>query len=76
MQTYLDTQQDLPALLEEAARAGAVRIRRENGQTFLLTPDTLTGHVAAPSPLDIPGVNLSVSAEEIVAVVRAGRERG
>jgi hypothetical protein len=71
MQTYLDTQRDLPALLEEATRLGGVRIRRQDGQTFLLTPDAPAG-----SPLDIPGIDLSLTSQEIVAAIREGRERG
>jgi len=71
MQTYLDTQQDLPALLEVATRAGGVRIRRGDGQVFLLMPDQ-----TVRSPLDVPGPDLDLSAAEIVAAVREGRDRG
>ena len=70
MQTYLETQQNLPALLEAATREGAVRIRRQDGKTFLLQPEE-----NARSPLDVPGVDLGVSSEEIVAFIREGRER-
>jgi hypothetical protein len=70
MQTYPDTTLNLSTLLEEAARTGGVRIRREDGQTFLLTPASET------SPLDIPGIDLCLTADEIVAAVREGRERG
>ena len=70
MQTYLETQQDLPSLLEAASREGSVRIRREDGKTFVLQPEELVR-----SPLDVPGVDLGVSTEEIVAFIREGRER-
>lgn len=70
MQTFLDTQQDLPALLEEATRTGGIRIERENGQAFLLTPDP-----QLRSALDIPGIALGLSADEIVAAVRESREQ-
>lgn len=70
MQIYLDTQRDLPALLEEVSRVGGVRIRRADGQTFVLKPEK-----ASLSPLDVPGVNLGVSTEEIVDFIREGRER-
>ncbi len=70
MQTYPDTQQDLTALLEEAIREGGVRIRRADGKTFLLQPEE-----AKRSPLDVPGIDLGVSTEEIVNFVREGRER-
>jgi hypothetical protein len=70
MQTYLDTQRDLPALLEEASRAGGVRIQRADGKTFVLTPET-----GKRSPLDVAGVDLGVSTEEIVNIIRESRER-
>ncbi len=70
MQTYLDTQRDLPALLEEASREGEVRIQRADGKTFVLTLET-----GKRSPLDVPGVDLGVSTEEIVNFIRESRER-
>jgi hypothetical protein len=70
MQTYPDTQHDLPALLEEASRVGAVRIRREDGQTFVLKPEA-----SNRSPLDVEGIDLGISAQEIVSIIREGRER-
>ena len=69
MQTYLETQQNLPALLEAATREGAVRIRRQDGKIFVLKPEEAT------SPLDVAGVDLGVSTAEIVAFIREGRER-
>ncbi len=61
----------LPVLLDEAIRTDGVRIRRADGQTFLLTPAP-----AASSPPGIPPINLHLTAGEIVAAVREGRERG
>lgn len=49
---------------------GGARIRRQDGSEFALRPVT-----TARSPFDIPGVDLKMSAEEIVAFVREGRER-
>jgi antitoxin Phd len=70
MQTYLDTQRDLPALLEEATRTGEIRIQRADGKTFVLTLEK-----EKRSPLDVPGVDLGVSTEEILNVIRESRER-
>lgn len=70
MQTYLETQQDLPSLLEEASREGGVRIRRADGTTFVLKPEEVSR-----SPLDVQGVDLNVPTEEIVNFIREGRER-
>ncbi len=68
--TYSQARRSLSSLLDEARRRGEVRIRRRNGDEFLLTPARLSG-----SPLDVEGANLGWSREEIVAAVREGRER-
>ena len=70
MQTYLDTQRDLLALLDEASQVGAVRIQRADGKTFVLTPET-----AKRSPLDVTGIDLGVPTEELVEIIRESRER-
>jgi uncharacterized protein (DUF362 family) len=66
--TYSEARQSLASLLEQAKREGAVRIRRRDGQTFVLKPEQPSG-----SPLDVEGVELGVTTEEIVAFVREGR---
>lgn len=66
--TYSEARQNLASLLEQARREGAVRIRRRDGQTFLLQPDKASG-----SPLDVEGLDLGLTKEEIVAFVREGR---
>lgn len=68
--TFSEAQQNLAFLLDEAQRDGAVQIRRRDGQTFIIRPEPSSG-----SPLDVEGVDLNVTTEEIVAFVRAGRER-
>lgn len=69
--TYSEARQRLATLLEEAGREGGVRIRRRDGKTFILRPDR-TGE----SPLDVEGIDLGLTAEEIVEFVREGRKRG
>ena len=69
MQTYLETQESLSAWLERARAQGEVRIKRPDGQVFVLKPE------AKRSALDVAGLDLGVSKEEIVALVREGRER-
>jgi len=66
--TYSEARQRLAALLERARRDGAVRIRRRDGQVFVLQPEARTG-----SPLDVKGINLKWSRDEIVALVREAR---
>ncbi len=67
--TYSEARQHLAEVLEQARRDGGVWIRRRGGQMFVLKPDSLT-----PSPLDIKGVDLGITTEEIVDCVRESRE--
>jgi hypothetical protein len=66
--TYSEARQRLAALLERARREGAVRIRRKDGQVFVLRPERTTG-----SPLDVPAIGARLSREEIVEAIREGR---
>ena len=66
--TYSEARQRLAALLERARREGAVRIRRKDGQVFVLRPERATG-----SPLDVPAIAARLSREEIVDAIREGR---
>jgi hypothetical protein len=66
--TYSEARQRLAALLERARREGAVRIRRKDGQVFILRPEPATG-----SPLDVPAIGARLSREEIVDAIREGR---
>ncbi len=53
-----------------ARRQGEVRVKTQDGTEYSVRP------VANPrSPFDIAGVNLNLSADEIVAFVREVRER-
>lgn len=70
MQTYLETQENLSVLLERAREEGEVRIRRTDGQIFVLKPEK-----TKRSALDIAGIDLEVSTKEIVEFIREGRER-
>ena len=68
--TYSEARQNLASLLEAAQREGAVRIRRRDGQSFVLQPES-----SDTSPLDVEGVDLGVTTDEIVSMIREGRER-
>ena len=72
MTTYTDEQarQQLDAVLKTAASYGEVRIRTKDGLEYALRPVT-----SNQSPFDIPGVDLQLSAKEIVGFVREGRNR-
>lgn len=68
--TFSEARQNLASVLDQARKEGAVRIRRRDGQVFLLKPE-----VSTRSPLDLPGIDVEVTTDEIVSFVREGRER-
>jgi hypothetical protein len=68
--TYAEARQGLAALLDRALREGSVRIRRKDGEVFVLLPET-----SRRSPLDVPGLDLHLTRDEIVGFVRAGRRK-
>ena len=68
--TYSQARQQLASLLDEAQLMAEVRIKRRDGREFVVNPVTRTS-----SPLDIQGVELNWTREEIVEAVREDRER-
>jgi hypothetical protein len=68
MTVYQEGQESLGTHLERATREGAIRIRRTNGQVFVLHPD-----LPQKSPLDVPGIDLHLNADQIVEFIHAGR---
>ncbi len=68
--TYTEARQQLAALLDRAVREGEVRIKRKDGSEFTLQPAP-----RSTSPLEVGAVESDLTATEIVAAVREGRER-
>lgn len=68
--TYSEARRKLASLLETARLEGEVRIKRRSGEEFIVRPSKPSG-----SPLDVEGVDLELTADEIVEAVREGRER-
>jgi PHD/YefM family antitoxin component YafN of YafNO toxin-antitoxin module len=66
--TYSQARQKLAALLEQAARGDEVKIKRKDGRTFVLRPETKAG-----SPLDAGTVDLGLSTAELVQFIREGK---
>jgi len=66
--TYSEARQNLASLLDQATQEGEVRVRRKDGQVFVIKPETRTG-----SPLDVEGVDLGMTAAEIVQFIHGGR---
>ncbi len=69
--TYSEARQNLSSVLDQAQKEGEVRVIRKNGQVFVIRPEK-----QSKSPLDVPGVKTDLTADEIVRIVREGRERG
>jgi antitoxin Phd len=68
--TYSEARQKLAAVLEQAENTGKVLIRRKDGRTFALVPEK-----DIFSPLDVPTIKAKITSQEIVDIIREGRER-
>ena len=68
--TYSEARQKLARVLEQAEDTGKVLIRRKDGRTFALVPEKITS-----SPLNVPSIKANITTEELVTIVREGRER-
>lgn len=66
--TYTEARQNLATLLDKALREGEVLIKRRDGQVFVVRPQSRPG-----SLLDVEGIDLNLTASEIVAFVHEGR---
>jgi len=61
-------QQNLAVLLEQAYQDGGVQIKRQDGILFRVEP------VKTTSPFDVEGIDVNISANEIVECIRESRE--
>ena len=68
--TFSEARQRFASVLEQAQAEGEVLIRRKDGSVFVIKPVSKT-----ESPLDVEGVALGLSMDEIVDIVREVRER-
>jgi hypothetical protein len=68
--TFSEARQNFASILNVAQVEGGVCINRRDGQSFILQPSS-----TPESPLDVKGVDLGISGEDIVDIVREGRER-
>ncbi|GIV67521.1 type II toxin-antitoxin system Phd/YefM family antitoxin [Caldilinea sp.] len=66
--TYSEARQNLASLLDKAAAEGEVRVRRRDGSVFVIRPEK-----AATSPLDVEGIDVDISTEEILEFIAEGR---
>ena len=68
--SFTEARQNFASLLDEAQQKGVVCVRKRSGETFYIKPAIMKG-----SPLDIEGIDLQVTRNDIVNIVRGGRER-
>jgi PHD/YefM family antitoxin component YafN of YafNO toxin-antitoxin module len=67
--TFTEARQKLASLLEQAARNGEVRIKRRDGQVFVIRPQKRKG-----SPLNVEGVQLNLTRDDILESIAEGRK--
>lgn len=68
--TYSEARQKLASVLDEAKNDGEVLIKRKDGSLFAVKTV-----LPNQSPLDVEGVDINISAEEIVDIIREVRSR-
>ena len=66
--TYSEARQNLATLLDKVVQEGEVRIRRKDGQVFVVKLEQGTD-----SPLDIEGIELDLTASDILSAIQEGR---
>jgi len=66
--TYSEARQNLASLLEKAAEEGEVRIKRKDGRVFIVKVQP-----RADSPLNVKGIDLGITTDEIVQFIQEGR---
>ena len=66
--TYSEARQNLASVLDRAAEEGEVRVKRKDGQVFVIRPAA-----REDSPLNVEGIDLGLTADEIVQFVQEGR---
>ena len=68
--TFSEARQKFASVLEKARSEGKVLIKRKDGSVFVIQPVS-----NMKSPLNVKGIDLGLSASEIVDIVREVRKR-
>jgi hypothetical protein len=68
--TYSEARQNFASILEQARELGEVLVKRKDGTVFVIKPIAKN-----ESPLDVKGVDLKLSRNEIVDLLREVRQR-
>ncbi len=64
-----EARQNFASILDFAKKEGSVCINRRDGDVFFIKPAKRKN-----SPLDVKGINIKISAAEIVDIVNEGRK--
>jgi antitoxin (DNA-binding transcriptional repressor) of toxin-antitoxin stability system len=68
--TYSEARQNFSAVLDKAKKEGKVLIKKRDGSSFVLSPLP-----RVESPLNVRGVNIDLSSQEIIDVLKETRRR-
>ena len=73
---YTTTQirKELPSLLQKALKNGQIQFKTKDGQIFVIRPVRPAKNIKS-SPLDVRGIKLSISKDDILQSIRESRER-
>ena len=66
--TYSDARQNLATLLDQAIQEGEVKVKRKDGQVFIIRPEKKVS-----SPFAVDSVELGITTAEIVEFIRESR---
>jgi len=67
---FTEARNNFASVLEMAKQEGIICISKRDGESFYITPVK-----PEKSPLDIKGVDIGLSSNDIVSLVKEGRER-
>jgi len=68
--TYSEARQNFASVLDKAKKVGEVLIKRKDGTVFIIKPIT-----KSDSPLDVKGVDIDLSRNEIIDMLHKMRQR-
>ncbi|TLU85657.1 MAG: type II toxin-antitoxin system Phd/YefM family antitoxin [Chlorobium sp.] len=68
--TYSEARQNFASVLDKAGKVGEVLIKRKDGTIFVIKPIPKND-----SPLDVKGIDLNLSRNEIVELLHEVRQR-
>lgn len=68
--TYSQARQQFAEVLEQAGKEGEVLIKRRDGRMYSIRPAQ-----TRESPLDVEGIDVNMTRDEIIRYIRETRER-